>query len=136
MLLLHLDTLLTVLGVAILYMVYCCLNASLSTLFISVYKLDQLQAGLIYLPFGAGAAISTVLSGRFLDHSYRVTAKNYGLPVDRARGDDLNKFPIEEARLRIIHLPMLFTACCVIGYGWTVRESVVSLFIRHLKAST
>ncbi len=48
------DKALVMCAIAILYMVWNCLQASLSTIFIRVYHFNQLQAGLIYIPFGVG----------------------------------------------------------------------------------
>jgi hypothetical protein len=47
----------------IFYMTYCCIQASLSTLFINLYGFRSLEAGLIYLPFGFGCFISSYCSG-------------------------------------------------------------------------
>ena len=49
--------------IAILYMAYSCLQASLSSLFIRVYSLTEMQAGLIYLPFGFGCAVAAYSTG-------------------------------------------------------------------------
>jgi hypothetical protein len=55
------DTTITIISFSIFYMVYTCLQASLSSLFIEIYDLTQLQAGLIYLPFGVGCALAASL---------------------------------------------------------------------------
>lgn len=44
-------------------MAYTCLQASLSTLCTDIYGLGQLEAGLIYLPFGFGSIAMTCVSG-------------------------------------------------------------------------
>lgn len=46
------------------YMIYCCVQASLSSLFIEVYEYDSLEAGLICIPFGMACLISTALWGK------------------------------------------------------------------------
>ncbi|TAQ86947.1 hypothetical protein B7494_g4729 [Chlorociboria aeruginascens] len=46
------DTALITSIYGILYMNFSCLQASMSTLFINLYGLSELQAGLVYLPFG------------------------------------------------------------------------------------
>jgi MFS family permease len=48
---------------AIFYMIYCCIQASLSSSFISIYHYGELEAGLIYLPFGFGCALASYGSG-------------------------------------------------------------------------
>jgi hypothetical protein len=44
-------------------MTLTCLQASLSSLFIEIYGLNELQAGLIYLPFGIGCAVAAFGTG-------------------------------------------------------------------------
>lgn len=60
------DKLLVLSCQAILYMTYTCLLASLSTIFIDIYHFDELQAGLIYLPFGLGCTCMAYLAGKRL----------------------------------------------------------------------
>lgn len=81
--------------------------------------------------------------GLLTDHDYRVVARQHGFSIDRVRGDDLMRFPIEEARLRsmrmlvfrpclaqpnvpptslsnnvLSYLPLCATA--TVGYGWSL----------------
>lgn len=67
-LLFHRGTALIVLVNGIFYMTYGCIQASMSSLFIQLYGFSQLEAGLIYLPFGAGCALASFLSG-MISHS-------------------------------------------------------------------
>lgn len=46
------------------YMVYCSVQTTLSSLFISIYSLNELEAGLVYLPFGFGCVVGTLASGK------------------------------------------------------------------------
>jgi len=62
-LLFHRSTALIVLVNGIFYMTYGCIQASMSSLFIQLYGFNELEAGLIYLPFGAGCALASFLSG-------------------------------------------------------------------------
>lgn len=57
------DTFIVVTAGGIIYMAYSCMQASLSTLCIKIYGLGQLEAGLIYLPFGFGSIAMTCVSG-------------------------------------------------------------------------
>jgi len=57
------STALIVLVNGIFYMSYGCIQASMSSLFIQRYGFNQLDAGLIYLPFGAGCVLASFLSG-------------------------------------------------------------------------
>lgn len=48
----------TIYGVC--YMNFSCLQASLSTIFIALYNFSELNAGLTYLPFGAGSVTALI----------------------------------------------------------------------------
>ncbi|MCJ1435229.1 hypothetical protein MMC27_004601 [Xylographa pallens] len=87
----------------------------------------ELQAGLIYLPFGLGCAIAAYLTGRLLDRDYRRTADLHNFPICRATGDDLAKFPIELARLRSVFYPLSIAIAAIVGYGWAVQAKIVGL---------
>ncbi|KAL8940269.1 MAG: hypothetical protein Q9211_002367 [Gyalolechia sp. 1 TL-2023] len=56
-----------------------------------------------------------------MDYDYRKTAAEVGFIVDRTKGDDLTKFPIEMARLRSIGYYVFISTLCIIGYGWTLQ---------------
>lgn len=120
------DNLVVILACGLLYTVYTCINASLSTLFIEIYDLKEWEAGLIYLPFGIGGMVSTFFSGALLDTAYRNARSSRGLPTNKATGDDLDNFPIEKARLGVIWIPMALTTCSVIAFGWVLHMETVS----------
>lgn len=115
------DNATIILACGLLYAVYTCINASLSTLFIEIYQFNQWQAGLIYLPFGLGGTGSTFISGPLLDRAYRNARTSRGLSTDRARGDDLDNFPVEKARLSVVWIPMIITICSIIAFGWVLE---------------
>lgn len=58
------STSLIVLVNGVFYMAYGCIQASMSSLFIQLYGFNKLEAGLIYLPFGAGCALASFFSGK------------------------------------------------------------------------
>lgn len=68
------------------YMLYSCLQASLSPLFIHLYHLSELNAGLIYLPYGigsvAGGYCSGITSSLGQSPSYRHTVFHTQLLLD------------------------------------------------------
>jgi hypothetical protein len=121
------DNAIIILACGLLYVVYTCINASLSTLFVDIYGLNQLQAGLIYLPFGLGGAVSTFVSGRLLNRAWRNMRTRRGLSTDKVGGDDLNGFPVEKARLQVIWVPMSMTIGSVVAYGWVLHYHKVCL---------
>lgn len=102
-----------------------CLQASLSTLFLDIYKISGLVSGLIYIPFGVACALSAFATGRLLDRNFRKTATEQDVAVTRNKADNLSTFPIERARLRTV-MPLVFaSACLTIAYGWQLQAGVV-----------
>ncbi|KAK7917293.1 hypothetical protein PG985_010901 [Apiospora marii] len=136
------DVAVSIMPGSFLYTVYFCIHTSLSTSFVEVYHLDYLRAGFVYLPFGAGAIISTFVSGRWIDRDYRIVAQSHGLPINKVSGDDLLHFPVEEARLRSVFLPTLVALVSVVTYGWLVHHHVhmagplICLFFAGLSIQT
>ena len=102
------------------YIIFGCLAASPSTQAIHLYSLNYLTAGLLYLPSGIGGIITAYLDGRLLNYDYRVTARNYRLPVSRT-SDSLARFPIERVRLRSVFLLLALSAIATAGSGWTLQ---------------
>ncbi|KAH7169908.1 multidrug resistance protein [Dactylonectria macrodidyma] len=132
------DNLGLALSCGFLYTVYTCINATLSVLLIDMYSLEQWQVGLIYLPFGLGGVISTFFCGQLLDKAYLAARTERGLSTDLKRGDNLDTFPIEKARLRVIWIPMAITCATVAGLGWVLHYKqhlaapIVLLFVAGL----
>ncbi|KAI4124109.1 MAG: hypothetical protein LQ338_004981 [Usnochroma carphineum] len=56
-----------------------------------------------------------------MDYDYLKTAAAVGFTVDKTKGDDLTKFPIEKARLRSIWYYVSISTMCTTGYGWTLE---------------
>lgn len=106
-------------------MIYCASHASLAIVCRDTYSLNDLEAELIYLPYGISSLLLTFLSRKLIDRDYWIVARKYDLPIDKVGGDDLSKFPIEEARMRSIYVPTLSAMCSMIGYGWAVHHHVV-----------
>ncbi|KAH8701346.1 putative major facilitator superfamily transporter [Phaeosphaeriaceae sp. PMI808] len=117
----RLDTAISIVAGSILYMIFCASHASLSTTLIHIYNLNELEAGLVYLPYGASCLVSTLVSGKLIGRGYRIVVRKHGLSIDRVGGDDMSKFPIEEARLRSIFIPTFLAMASMIGYGWAVH---------------
>ena len=55
-------------------MIYCCVQASLSTAFIKVYHYSELKSGLVYLPFGFGCALASYVSGEYFLNGFVLSA--------------------------------------------------------------
>jgi hypothetical protein len=57
------DSFIVILVISIFYATYSCVAASLSSLFVEIYHLNELDAGLIYLPFGIACAVTAYMTG-------------------------------------------------------------------------
>jgi hypothetical protein len=66
--LLEQDLFILLLCNGIYYAAGSCAQASLSSLFIEVYRYKELQAGLIYLPFGFGGLAGVYVWGEYRNH--------------------------------------------------------------------
>ena len=119
------DTGIILVAYGINYSVYCCVQASLSTLFVDVYHVSGLVAGMIYIPFGVACAFTAFMTGRLLDISYRKTAAESGIVVEKGKASDLGDFPIERARLRYVKLSVVLSGVCVMGYGWLLQAHTI-----------
>jgi hypothetical protein len=62
-----------------------------------------------------------------MDWNYKTIARSINFEIDKVQGDDLNKFPIERARVRLSEAIILLRAASVIGYGWTLQRKVVGV---------
>ncbi len=65
-LLLKKDIAIVTVSIGILYTTISCLQASLATLLMELYGYGQLEAGLVYLPFGVGCALAAYFTGELL----------------------------------------------------------------------
>ncbi len=138
-LLLYPDTLPIILINSLTYTTYCCLQVSLSTLFIDLYSYTALQAGLVYLPFGIGCLISSFLSGKLMDYDYQRTAAQVCIEVDLVRKTDLLNFPIEKARFRSMWWIVAVGAVAMGAYGWVLEKKVhpsVPLILQFILGAT
>ncbi|KAH8681706.1 chloramphenicol resistance protein [Xylariales sp. PMI_506] len=119
--LLYKDMAITLVYNALLYVGFMTVTATLSSQFSEIYHYDELVLGLCYLPVGGGCAIATIGQGWILDWNYRRTAKKLGFKIDKKRGDNLQGFPIERARIQIIIPFIAIGAVVYIGYGWALQ---------------
>ncbi|KLU89999.1 hypothetical protein MAPG_08966 [Magnaporthiopsis poae ATCC 64411] len=118
------DSSLVLLISGVFYMVYYCVQASIATLFKRIYGFDEAVVGACYVAIGSGVVFGGYLNGRLLDWNYKTTAQEAGIEVDRERGDDLNKFPIERARLRSMHVLQAVHLVALVGYGWILEKEM------------
>ena len=76
-----------------------------------------------------------------MDMNYKRTAKRAGITIDIKRGDDLQNFPVELARIQVIWATLYPGIAAILGFGWALeREAplavpLVLLFIIGLSAT-
>ncbi|KAL4999471.1 major facilitator superfamily domain-containing protein [Aspergillus recurvatus] len=115
---------------AILFAGFYDVTASIPSIYDELYGLNDLQIGLCYVPFGLGATVASIATGKLLDFNYRRLAKQLNVPLQETRARNLTHFPIEKARLQIA-LPLLTLGTfTVIAFGWCLDYGV------HLAAPT
>ncbi|KAI1119184.1 major facilitator superfamily transporter [Nemania sp. NC0429] len=122
-LLLEKDLFILLLCNGIFYATGACVQASLSTQFIKVYGYKELQAGLIYIPFGLGGLANVYLWGKVLDFEYAQVARAHGFDLDEVKTKLVDDFPIELARLRSMVYLIFPTVAAMAGYGWAVHKA-------------
>lgn len=107
---------------SIIYIAFILTAATLGTLFKQIYGYNDIQVGLCYLPYGFGSCIAVIAQGYVLDWNYRRIAKKLGFVVSRRRGDSLDKFPIETARIQPIYPTLILGVGSLVAYGWTLER--------------
>lgn len=106
---------------SLVYTAFYDVIASAPYLFEEIYGFNDLQIGLAFIPFGIGALIAPITSGRLMDWNYRRVAANENFPIDRKRGDNLKGFPLERARLSVAVPFLIIGTSAVLCYGWTLE---------------
>ncbi|KAK6829585.1 hypothetical protein PG987_010169 [Apiospora arundinis] len=114
------DTFLTLWLAGSPYALWFCVQTSITPIFGQHYGFNPLYVGLCFLAGGVGIIAGGFVAGKLMDWNYRQVAAAEGLPIDRKRGDDIAKFPIEHARSRGSITIILLSLGVVIGYGWIV----------------
>jgi hypothetical protein len=116
-------------GFALLYssILACSFYAVLALIpsqFSKIYKFNELQVSLCYIPFGVGALVAAFSRGRMIDANFHRHAKRLGITVEKNRRTDLTGFPIERARLEVAVPTIVLTTACTIAFGWMLNERV------------
>ena len=75
-------------------------------------------------PFGVSSCLDAALYGKEIDYNYKRIPQRLGLPVDRKKGDNLRRFPIERARLQTVFPVMAVGIAAFIPYGWVLQQRV------------
>ncbi|KAK8053577.1 multidrug resistance protein [Apiospora saccharicola] len=129
------DIFIVLLCNGVYYATYCCVQATLASLFVEVYGYHELQAGLVYIPFGLGCLVATYSWGRLLNYDYARVKRPYESRMTEATMTDYHSedFPIEQARLCSCFYLVGVVAVSTTAYGWVVGLRVhvaVPLFLQ------
>lgn len=110
--------------IGLLYSAFYAVTTTMALVYKEKYNFNDIQVSLMFIPIGAGSAISTFTTGKLLNRNYRKHAKLNGFPLERNRQHDMSNFPIEKARLEIATPFILIGSLALIAYGWTVDYQV------------
>ena len=58
-----------------------------------------------------------------MDINYKRVAKNAGFRVDVKRGDDMQNFPIEKARIQVFIIPLYVGIATMLCWGWVLEQN-------------
>lgn len=129
----ELDVVFMLLANGLVFALWVSIQATTSLLFENAYPyLDQSTIGVCFLPMGAGAFSSSLITGRLLDWQYRKDRaiweeeqrKGMEKPDAPIPREVEVTFPVEKTRLK---WAMAYTSAIVvvsIGYGWAVDRKV------------
>ncbi|KAK8016749.1 hypothetical protein PG993_014938 [Apiospora rasikravindrae] len=111
---------------SITYTVKMALQTSLAAQCVDIYRLDYLQAGLVYIPSGVGGAMGSYVTGKFLNRNIQRFALRYGLENGHyQKGNDISGFPIEKARFRGFYPMLVISALGTMAYGVCLLEKTM-----------
>ncbi|MCJ1377525.1 hypothetical protein MMC17_000620 [Xylographa soralifera] len=107
---------------AIVYTAFYDVTTSVPSIFEDIYGFNSLQIGLSFLPFGIGCLIASIVTGKLMDFNYQRLAKSANIIIDRKRGDDLRKVPIEKARIQVAEPLVCLGSVTLLCYGWVLEK--------------
>lgn len=113
-------------GLVLFYstIVFCSIyivNAAMPSQFAAIYGFNSLQIGLCYIPIGIGSLVSIMSVGRLTDWNFRRHARIAGIDIAKGRESNLEKYPLEVARLQIA-VPLVALNCVMlIIFGWVLE---------------
>lgn len=108
---------------SLVYTAFYDVTASLPSLFAHIYRFNDLQIGLSFIPFGVGCSVAAIVCGKLMDFNYRRVAKQAGISIDRKRGEDMRHFPIEKARFQVAWPLLYIGTATILCYGWVLERN-------------
>ena len=118
----HRDTFFALWMQGSFYVVDYAVVALMPDIFKDIYRFNELQIGLTYIPRGVGIIAGGFCIGKIMDHNYKTVARKIGWNIDEVVGDDLLHFPIERARARGSYFLLIISTAVLVGYGWAVTK--------------
>lgn len=110
--------------VGIVFGVHYLILSTIPSQYGDLYGLDEMNLGLIYIPYGLESIVSAFTTGRLANWNYRRHASRLHFPISANKQMDLTGFPIERARLEIA-LPILyFISAAITVFGWSLNLQV------------
>lgn len=100
---------------------FIAVTTSIPSQFHRLYQVNEMQTSLIYIPLSLGTLVSAVSTGQLVNWNFKRHASKHGYPLACNRQLDLDKFPIENARLEITWPLTLIAAASLIMYGWIMH---------------
>ncbi|KAI3341084.1 chloramphenicol resistance protein [Ustulina deusta] len=121
------HSLLVLLVSGIFYLIYYCVQASITSELKEIYGFDESIIGAYYLAIGVGVIIGGFVNGKLMNYNYKRQARDIGHRVDKVNGDNLMKFPIKQARTRSMAFLNVAHLVTLAAYGWRLQKRVFIL---------
>ncbi|KAL8906712.1 MAG: hypothetical protein Q9207_001838 [Kuettlingeria erythrocarpa] len=110
--------------VGVIFGVHYLILSAIPSQYSDLYGLDEINLGLVYIPYGFGSTLSAFTTGRLANWNYKRHATRLSFPISVDKHINLARFPIERARLEIA-LPILYASSVLIAlYGWSLSRHV------------
>lgn len=119
-----LETGAILLATGLVFASFYALMTGATTSFHNIYRFNNIETALMYLPIGFGGIVSAFTTGRIVDWNYKRHAERAGLPILRSKKQDLTNFNIEKARMEVAIPFYYLSILCVIVFGWVVGHHV------------
>ncbi|KAI0521380.1 chloramphenicol resistance protein [Xylaria bambusicola] len=118
------DSFIVLLLSGIFYLIYYCVQASITNKLKEIYGFDESVIGACYLAIGVGVIIGGFVNGKVMNYNYKRQARSIGHQVDKVKGDNLQDFPIEKARTRSMVFLNVAHLATLAAYGWLLQKRV------------
>lgn len=106
---------------AFLFAAFYDVTATIPSQFEAIYKYNDFQIGLCYIPLGMGSLVAALLNGQLLDRHFQRCCKKLGISIKKGRDQDLSNFPIEKVRLQIALPAVYITTAFLLIFGWVLQ---------------